>query len=34
VEALRRLADFAENRESTYDARALAEVRLERAARH
>lgn len=34
VEVLSRLADFAENRESTYDARALAEVRLERVARH
>lgn len=34
VEALSRLADFAENRENTYDARALAEVRLERVARH
>ncbi|GAB4058038.1 SRPBCC family protein [Catellatospora paridis] len=33
-EALSRLADFAENRENTYDARALAEVRLERVARH
>ena len=33
VEALRRLADFAENRENTYEARALAEVRLERAGR-